>query len=55
METGKEKMLADELYDPLDPQLCQERQRYRDLCKALNDSREHRVEERNHTLSDLLG
>jgi maltose O-acetyltransferase len=55
MKTEKEKMLAGELYDPLDPQLCQERQRCRDLCKALNDSREDQVEERKRILVELLG
>jgi maltose O-acetyltransferase len=55
MKTEKEKMLAGELYDPLDPQLCQERQRCRDLCKALNDSREDQVEERKRILAALLG
>ena len=40
MKTEKEKMLAGELYDPLDPQLCAERERARDLCQDLNATRE---------------
>ena len=48
-------MLAGELYDPLDPELCQERQRCRDLCKLLNDSREEQQEERKGIIADLLG
>jgi maltose O-acetyltransferase len=48
-------MLAGELYDPLDPELCRARQRCRDLCKRLNDSREDQQEERRCILSDLFG
>jgi maltose O-acetyltransferase len=55
MSTEKEKMLAGELYDPLDEQLCRERQRARDLCQALNASREDAREERARILRELLG
>jgi len=55
MKTEKEKMLAGELYDPLDPQLIVERQRARDLCKRLNESREDAQEERLKILGELLG
>ena len=55
MTTEKQKMLAGELYDPLDPELCQERQRCRDLCKLFNDSREEQQEERKGIIADLLG
>jgi len=55
MKTEKQKMLAGELYDPLDPELCQERQRCRYLCKLLNDSREEQQEERKGIVADLLG
>jgi maltose O-acetyltransferase len=55
MKTEKEKMLVGELYDPLDPQLSTERQRCRDLCKQLNDSREDQHEERRRILAELLG
>jgi maltose O-acetyltransferase len=40
MRTEKEKMLAGELYDPLDPELVQARERARDLCQDLNATRE---------------
>jgi hypothetical protein len=36
MNTEREKMLAGELYNALDPELVQERDRARDLCKTLN-------------------
>ena len=55
MGTEKEKMLAGELYDPLDPQLVQERTRCRDLCKLFNDSREDQQEERKRILAELFG
>ena len=48
-------MLAGEIYDPLDPQLCRERERCRLLCKELNDSREDQSAERKRILADLLG
>jgi maltose O-acetyltransferase len=55
MKTEKEKMLAGELYDPLDPQLSAERQRCRDLCQDLNASREDQVKERKRILAELFG
>ena len=55
MRTEKEKMLSGELYDPLDPGLCRERQRCRDLCKRLNDSHEDQQEERRRILTQLFG
>lgn len=55
MKTEKEKMLAGELYDPLDPELCRERERCRELCKRLNDSHEHQQDERRHLLNELFG
>jgi len=55
MKTEQEKMLAGELYDPLDPELSRERQRCRDLCKLLNDSREDQQEERRRILAQLFG
>jgi maltose O-acetyltransferase len=48
-------MLAGELYDPLDLQLCRERDRCRDLCLALNATREDQKEERQRILTELLG
>jgi maltose O-acetyltransferase len=55
MKTEKEKMLAGELYDPLDLQLCEERDRCRDLCLMLNATRESQKEERRRLLAELLG
>jgi maltose O-acetyltransferase len=55
MRTEKDKMLSGELYDPLDPQLVRERQRCRDLCKLLNDSREDQRDERRRILAELFG
>jgi maltose O-acetyltransferase len=55
MKTEKEKMLAGELYDPLDAQLSAARERSRDLCKALNDSAEHQTGERKRILAELFG
>ncbi len=54
MKTEKQKMLAGELYDPLDAELCADRQRCRDLCLAINQSREDQVDERSQLLSELL-
>lgn len=54
MKTEKEKMLAGELYDPLDPQLVEDRLRTRLLIKELNDSREDAVEERIRILKELI-
>ena len=55
MKSEKEKMLAGELYDPLDAELSRERERCRNLLKQLNDSREDQVEERKALLNQLLG
>ena len=55
MRTEKEKMLAGELYDPLDPQLSSERLRCRDLLKRINDTREDQTQERTDLLNQLLG
>ena len=38
--TEREKMLAGELYDALDPDLVARRDRARDLCQTLNATRE---------------
>lgn len=42
MRSEKEKMLAGELYDALDPELVAARNRARDLCQALNRTRKSR-------------
>ena len=55
MKSEKEKMLAGELYNPLDPQLCWERDRCRDLCLLLNATRENQKEERRRLLAELFG
>ncbi|KAA9340927.1 sugar O-acetyltransferase [Adhaeribacter soli] len=54
MKTEKEKMLAGEMYDPLDKQLSEERLQARLLIKELNDSREDQTEERSRILKALI-
>jgi maltose O-acetyltransferase len=49
------KMLAGELYDPLDPELARARGRARDLCQELNATREAQQEERRRILQQLFG
>ena len=51
----REKMLAGELYDALDPELVALRTRARDLCQALNASREADQEGRRAILRELFG
>jgi maltose O-acetyltransferase len=53
--TEREKMIAGELYDPFDPELVAGRERARDLCQALNATRESQQEERRRILRDLFG
>lgn len=55
MKTEKQKMLDGEMYDPLDPVLCQEREKARDLCQLLNATRENQQKERAQILRDLFG
>jgi maltose O-acetyltransferase len=55
MNTERQKMLAGELYNPLDPDLVAARQRARDLCQALNATREAEQEERRRILRELFG
>ena len=54
MKSQKEKMLAGELYDPLDAQLSAERRRARLLTKALNDTRDDQQEERARLIRELI-
>jgi maltose O-acetyltransferase len=54
MTTEKEKMLRGELYDPLDPQLCDERRRARMLIQALNSVAEDDAEARRRIICDLI-
>lgn len=55
MKSEKEKMLSGELYQPLDPELVQARERARDLCLDLNASREREQEARRRILIELFG
>lgn len=54
MKSEKEKMLAGELYDPLDPQLVEERMKTRLLIQELNNTREDQVEKRTRLLNKLI-
>lgn len=54
MKSEKEKMIAGELYDPLDPQLSEERLRARILLKELNDLSEKRSEEMYTIIRELI-
>ena len=55
MRDERRKMLAGELYDPMDPELVVGRDRARELCQALNATREGDREERRRILRDLFG
>jgi maltose O-acetyltransferase len=55
MATQRERMLAGELYDPMDPELVAGRERARDLCQALNATREADADGRRRILRDLFG
>ncbi|KIF79798.1 sugar O-acetyltransferase [Noviherbaspirillum autotrophicum] len=54
MKTEKEKMLAGELYNPLDRQLSDERHHARLLLKAFNDTRDDQAGERSRLLRELI-
>jgi maltose O-acetyltransferase len=53
--TEQQKMLAGEPYDPLDPGLVAARTHARDLCQALNATREAEQDERRRILRELFG
>src|SRR6202451_1439815 len=53
--TERQKMLIGDLYDPLDVELTSARERARDLCQALNATREAEQEVRRRILSELFG
>ena len=53
--TERQKMLAGELYDPLDDELAVDRARARDLCQTLNATREADQDERRRILRALFG
>jgi maltose O-acetyltransferase len=55
MKTEREKMLAGELYDALEPDLVRARDRARDLCQILNASREGDRELRRDLLLKIFG
>jgi maltose O-acetyltransferase len=55
MSSEREKMLAGALYDPLDPELVAGRERARDLCQALNATREGEADARRAILRELFG
>ncbi|MEH2256734.1 sugar O-acetyltransferase [Nostoc sp.] len=55
MLSEREKMLAGELYNKLDPELVRARDRARDLCQDLNAMRFSQHEERQHILQEMLG
>jgi len=55
MRSEREKMLSGELYDPFDPELVGARERARDLCQALNATREAQQEERRRLVRALFG
>jgi len=54
MRSERAKMLAGEMYDALDPELVIARNRARDLCQALNRTREDDAAERRRILIDLF-
>ncbi len=53
--TERDKMLAGDMYDPFDPELVAGRERARDLCQALNATRDAQAQERRRILRDLFG
>lgn len=55
LRSERDKMLAGELYDALDPDLVARRTHARDLCQELNASREVESDERRAILRDLFG
>ena len=55
MSLERERMLAGELYDPLDAELVAARDRARDLCRALNASGEADRDERRRIALALFG
>lgn len=55
MASEREKMLAGELYDPMDAELVAARARASDLCQALNAARGSEHEARREILGELFG
>ena len=54
MQNERDRMLAGQPYDPLDPQLVSERERARNLCQAINATREADQDERRRLLIELF-
>jgi maltose O-acetyltransferase len=54
MPTERQKMLAGELYDPLDPELVAARERARNFCHEFNATRAGDEAQRRRILSELL-
>jgi maltose O-acetyltransferase len=54
MISERQKMLAGQLYNPMDPELVTARGHARDLCQDLNATREADQVERRRILSDLF-
>jgi maltose O-acetyltransferase len=54
MPSERQKMLAGEMYDALDPELVIARERARDLCQALNATREAEHAQRRRILRELF-
>ncbi|UVT15354.1 MAG: sugar O-acetyltransferase [Nitrospira sp.] len=55
MSIERQKMLAGDLYNPLDAELVAARERARDLCRELNDTRECEHAQRRRIVQDLFG
>ena len=55
MKNERQKMVAGELYNPMDAELVTARVRARDLCQALNATSEAQEEDRRRILRDLFG
>jgi maltose O-acetyltransferase len=55
MNTERQKMLAGEMYNALDPELVAARDHARDLCQTLNATREGDRDERRRILLELFG
>jgi maltose O-acetyltransferase len=55
MPSERERMLAREVYNPLDAELVAARNRARDLCQALNVTREAQQDVRREILCELFG
>jgi maltose O-acetyltransferase len=54
MLTERQKMIAGDMYDPMDPELATARARARDLCQELNATRESDDAERRRILRALF-